>query len=203
MSKMHYMIGTWKRFWRKSVPINLVLVVFVLIAGLPLGCDLFGSEKDDGVPPTLVEGEYDARYFVRFKDIDAPEGQDPKNEHRGELFCIFRGEDAFWDCQARVGQPVTAAGSYEINDGELVLHDTNPKRANFNWGLSPSGKYDYELDGDTLTLTQGRAGAPDFYSREYHRIVLVRRDTSEYEYLSNRSIDEQTEAVPFNSKPTR
>jgi len=183
MNKMHYMVGAWGGFRRKSVSTVFVLVVFVLIAGLPLGCDLFGSEKDDEVPPTLVEGEYDARYVARFQDGE---------EIRGRLFCVFFGEREIWDCQPRAGQPVTAGGPYEINGEELVLRDVNVKRANFNWGLSPVGEYDHELDADTLTLTQhGSPGVPDAYTRSYHRIVLVRRDTSEYEYLSKRSADEQ------------
>lgn len=161
------------------------LALSTLAASL-VGCDLFGSEGERAnVSRALIEGSYDARYVVRFEDIEAPEGQDPQEEYRGKLFCVFSSQDADWDCQPRVGQPVTAGGSYEINVDSLVLHDEDPKRANFNWGLSPSGRYDYELDGDTLTLTQGKAGAPDYYpSRKYHRIVLVRRDTSKLESLS-------------------
>jgi hypothetical protein len=156
---------------------------FLFVLCVLTGCDLFGSEKDDGVPPTLVEGEYDARYVARFED---------GGEIRGRLFCVFFGERKIWDCQPRVGQPVTAGGSCQINSKDLVLRDENVKRANFNWGLFPDGTYDYELDGDTLTLTQhGSPGVPDAYTRSYHRIVPVRRDTSEYEYLSKRSADEQ------------
>jgi len=100
------------------------------------GCDLFGSEKDDGVPPTLVEGEYDARYVVRFEN-----GEDNGEEEiRGRLFCVFFGEREIWDCQPRVGQPVTAGGPYQINSEELILRDENVKRANFIAGYLVDAK---------------------------------------------------------------
>ncbi len=117
-----------------------------------------------------------------------------EEEIRGRLFCVFFGEREIWGCQPRAGQPVTAGGPYQINSEELILRDENVKRANFNWGLSPDGEYDYELDGDTLMLTQSRSDAP-YPGRTYHSIVLVRRDTSEYQDLSKQSIDEQTQAV--------
>lgn len=149
----------------------LAALVLCALAASLAGCDLFGSEKDDGVPPTLVEGEYDARYVVQFED---------GGEIRGRLFCVFFGERKIWDCQPRAGQPVTAGGPYEISGDRLVLYDENVKRANFNWGLSPDSTYAYKLDGDTLTLTQEGANSPDYYARAYHRIVLVKRDASEY-----------------------
>ena len=177
-------------------PIRFLAALSLLAMTAPLaGCDFFGSEKDDGVPPSLVEGEYDARYVARFEDGE---------EIRGRLFCVFFGEREIWDCQPRAGQPVTAGGPYEINGDRLVLYDENVKRANFIADLSPVGEYNYELDGDTLTLTQrGSPGVPDAYTRSHHRIVLVRRDTSEYQYLSKQSIDEQTKAVSFNFRPKR
>lgn len=175
----------------------LAALVLCALAASLAGCDLFGSEKDDGVPPTLVEGEYDARYVVRFENGEEINGE----EIRGRLFCVFFGEREIWDCQPRAGQPVTAGGSYEINGEELSLRDENVKRANFNWSLSPDSIYAYEFDGDTLTLTQESTGAPYYYpGRTYHRIVLVRRDTSEYEYLSKRSADEQKRSAFYPSQ---
>ena len=179
------------RLMRRASRVLAVLALCALAASL-VGCDLFGSgEEGADVSPSLIEGEYDPRYVVRFEDIDAPEGQDPKSEYRGKLFCVFFGEREIWDCQPRAGQPVTAGGSYKINSDRLVLYDEYIKRQNFNWGLSPDSTYAYKLDGDRLTLTQSRAGAP-YPGRIYHRIVLVRRDTSEYQYLSKQSIDKIT-----------
>jgi len=57
--------------------------------------------------------------------------------------------------------PAGGSGRFDVLKNNLVnFNDENIWTANFDWGLILSGKYNYELKGDSLILTRYREPCP-------------------------------------------
>ena len=49
--------------------------------------------------------------------------------------------------------PAGGSGTYSIDNGKIIFHDTNIWTADFDWNLILNGEYDYTLDGNNLTIS--------------------------------------------------
>lgn len=54
--------------------------------------------------------------------------------------------------------PAGGNGTYEVEDSKLIFLDTNIWLAHFDHNLVLSGKYEYVIDGNQLTLTASKNG---------------------------------------------
>ena len=138
------------------------LILLPVLAG-PLflaGCLDFPNDADS----TEIEGDFDGTFRITYNA-----GTDSAETEQGGVHFSFDGERYDVDGE-KLYLPPRGGGKYEMGDGAIVLTDLEPHTDEFDHSLILDGTFNYELEGETLTMTQRRD------ERNRYRKIDLRRN---------------------------
>ncbi len=131
--------------------------IFILIGCMT--CNLFDSQKI--FQPGCYKGTYSITHYYN---------TDSSFTDSGPATFIFT--DTSYSCWGEnYLLPPSGGGKYSIIDDKMVLNDTAPHTAEFDWTLILNGEFDYWFDGKNLRLEQF-----DRAHNRHHKFLIVRED---------------------------